>query len=100
MDELSVFNELDEFHETPNEKLTTDKFGRTRFEQDFFAYGSRTLFHTKGRVSVEELWLCVSAEGYCTTYFPVDGQSASTRDIQDKHPICVTIPVGKLVTSN
>jgi hypothetical protein len=76
----------------------TDHRGRARFRCGFFASGTDGLFKQSGYVDTKQVWLRVSAPGYAKTYMPVDQQSPRPRDLRDQTPICVTAPVGRIIT--
>ena len=73
----------------------TDARGQTSFPCEFFAAGQDGLFQHSGYVDTRRVWLRVTAPGYHVTYMPLDRQSARARDIEDKSPLFVTVPVGK-----
>ena len=75
--------------------LKTDQNGRTTFSNRFRASGTKGLFSDIGSVRTDDLWLRVSAPGYTTTYMPIDQQSYHSRDLHDKRPIHVSVPIGK-----
>ncbi len=77
-------------------KLVTNDSGQLEFRHRFKAAGSSDIFEQSGSVDTGKVWLRVTAEGYCTTYMPVDRQSMRTRNIKEDSPIIVTIPVGKM----
>lgn len=92
----------EEFKSRDDQIFSTDDTGRAEFRCLFFAAGTESLFQESGYVDTDGVWLRVSAEGYHTTYIPVDRQSIRPRNINDDTPILVTVPVGKsqLTTDN
>lgn len=75
--------------------VTTNERGETSFKHEFFAYGSINAFEDIGYVRLAGVWLRVTASGYQSTILPVDGQSVRPRNIRDKTPVVVTVPLGK-----
>lgn len=86
---------LDEFKISEHGKLITSQQGRTDFSHRFWAAGSSGMFEKTGYVDTGNVWIRVTAEGYRTTYIPLDRQSIRVRDIKDDSPIFVTVPIGK-----
>lgn len=75
--------------------FSTDTDGYCNFDHSFWATGRDNLFYSSGNVDTRRVWLRVTASGYASTYLPIDQQSMQLRDINDKSPIWVTIPIGK-----
>lgn len=76
-------------------ELATDAQGRVTFAYDFFAAGQESVWGNSGYVNTGITWVRVTTVGYNTTYMPLDRQSLGTRDIDDKQPLHVTVPIGK-----
>ncbi len=73
----------------------TDARGQASFPCEFFAAGQDGMLQNSGYVDTRRVWLRVTASGYHVTYMPLDRQSSRVRDIEDKTPLFVTVPVGK-----
>jgi len=78
-------------------ELRTDSRGRARFPQRFFAAGQDGLFDHTGYIHTGRNWLVASAPGRGSVLLPLDGQLGHPRDIHDRRPLFVTVPLRKQV---
>lgn len=73
--------------------LTTDSRGHCKFTHRFFAAGTDGPFRRSGYIDTGRTWLKVTAQGRGSVMLPMDRQSIRPRDINDKNPLFVTVPL-------
>lgn len=79
-------------------ELLTDARGRCNFAHRFYATGGDGLFCRAGYIHTGRYWLKASAPGRGSVLLPLDGQGYP-RDIDDRRPLFVTVPLRKQVVS-
>ena len=93
---------LSQFAPAPMEpgsgEMLTDARGRCNFAHRFYATGGDGLFCRAGYIHTGRYWLKASAPGRGSVLIPLDGQG-DPRDIDDRSPLLVTVPLRKHVVS-
>ncbi|MHC4177389.1 MAG: hypothetical protein ACYSWU_07775 [Planctomycetota bacterium] len=74
-------------------QLITDSRGECKFTHRFRAAGTDGLFRHCGYIDTSNTWLRASSADRGSVMLPIDGQSARPRNIDDKTPVFVTVPL-------